>query len=86
MGEIGWRRHPVPDDAHRVEAIEDGEVVVGTITRDDKRHEWVAEADGQSRVCPSFGGAARFIETIREPETVVAVLRAPPAADPPERA
>ena len=86
MGEMEWRRHPVPDDVHRVEAVEDGDMVVGTITRDADRHAWVAETEGQSRTCCSFDGAVRFIEMIREPETVVAVLRTPPAADPPERA
>ena len=78
--------HLALHDPRRVEAVEDDSLVVGTITRDDERHAWVAETEGQSRTCCSFDGAVRFIETIREPETAVAVLRASPAADPPERA
>ena len=61
-------------EPERADFVED-DMTVATVTYDRDRGEWVAESEGQSRVCPTFHEAKRFVEAVREPETVVRRLR-----------
>jgi hypothetical protein len=47
---------------------------LGTITFDRQLSAWVADAAGQSRACSSVESAAKFVETVWQPQTEVKVL------------
>lgn len=63
-------------DEHSAQVMEDGQVVAA-IKFEPDRCEWVADAGGQSLSCSSFDGAVRFVADLRQPETIVRVLRTP---------